>query len=110
MSCSYAFRRIGHRFGFENSLYRTRYNGSMQRVGLAVIGALTAGWLTVSAQVPQPFPGRQNPPRPSPTPPQTVTPAPAPPAPTAPPGAVPPDGAPTELELGFPVYPNAQFI
>ena len=36
--------------------------GPMQRVGLAVIGALTAGWLTVSAQVPQPFPGRPNPP------------------------------------------------
>ena len=94
----------------KNSLYRTRYNRSMQRVGLAVIGALAAGWLTVSAQVPQPFPGRQNPPRPSPTPPQTVTPAPAPPAATAPPAAVPPDGTPTELELGFPVYPNAQFI
>jgi hypothetical protein len=81
----------------------------MQRVGLAVIGALTAGWLTVSAQVPQPFPGRQNPPRPSPPPPQTVTPAPAPPAATAPPTAATAEG-PSELELGFPVYPNAQFI
>src|SRR5687768_6240578 len=38
----------------KSSLYRTRYNGSMQRVGLAVMSALAAGWLTVSAQVPQP--------------------------------------------------------
>jgi hypothetical protein len=79
----------------QTCLYRTRYNGAMQRVGLAVIGALTAGWLTVSAQVPQPFPGRQNPPRP---------------APATPPSAAPADGAPTEATLGFPVYPSAQFI
>ena len=79
----------------------------MQRVALAVIGALTAGWLTVSAQVPQPFPGRQNPPRPSPTPPQTIPPAPAMPPPAAPEAA---DSAPTEAALGFPVYPNSQFI
>jgi hypothetical protein len=82
----------------------------MQRVGLTVIGALAATWLTVSAQVPQPFPGRQNPPRPSPTPPKTVTPSPAPPAPTTPPVVAPANAAPTEAELGFPVYPNAQFI
>lgn len=82
----------------------------MQRVGLAVIGALAAGWLTVSAQVPQPFPGRQNPPRPAPAPPQTVTPAPAVPAPAAPTSAAPAGSAPTEAVLGFPVYPNAQFI
>lgn len=77
----------------------------MQRVGLALIGALAGGWLTLSAQVPQPFPGRANPPRPA---------SPAAPAPTAvPPAPVPavePAPAPTELELGFPVYPNAQFI
>ena len=81
----------------------------MQRVGLAVIGAVTAGWLTVSAQVPQPFPGRPNPPRPAPAPPQTVTP---PVAPTSPPPAavVPSDDTPSEVTLGFPVYPNAQFI
>jgi len=82
----------------------------MQRVALALIGVVAAGWLTVLAQVPQPFPGRQNPPRPVPQPPQTTAPAPATPPPAA---AVPPApavSAPTEAELGFPVYPNAQFI
>jgi hypothetical protein len=82
----------------------------MQRVVMAVIGTLTAGWLTVSAQVPQPFPGRQNPPRPSPTPPQTIPPAPATPTPAAPPSIAPEDSAPSEATLGFPVYPNSQFI
>jgi hypothetical protein len=78
----------------------------MHRFGLAVIGAIAAGWLSLSAQVPQPFPGRQPPPRPVP-PPKTTTPAPdVPSAPSEPP----PVSAPTELELGFPVYPNAQFI
>jgi hypothetical protein len=82
----------------------------MQRVGLAVIGAFAAGWLTLSAQVPQPFPGRQNPPRPSPPPPQTVNPPPAAPAPAAPTSAAPANSVPSETELQFPVYPNAQFI
>ena len=88
----------------------------MQRVALAAIGAMAAGWLTLSAQVPQPFPGRQNPPRPAPRPPQT-----APPAPSAPASPVPPsptasarqgeaDAVPSEATLGFPIYPNAQFI
>jgi hypothetical protein len=82
--------------------------GSMQRVVLAVIGALTAGcWLTVLAQVPQPFPGRQNPPRPAPATPQTVPPPPATPTP-APAAAA--ETAPTEATLGYPVYPNSQFI
>jgi hypothetical protein len=81
----------------------------MQRVGLAVIGAVAAGWLTVSAQVPQPFPGGANPPRPAPAPPQTVAP-PAVPTPTPPATPAPSDEAPSEATLGFPVYPNAQFI
>ena len=80
--------------------------GLMKRVEAALIGALTAGWLNVSAQVPQPFPGRQNPPRPAPAQPQTAPPLPAAPAPAAPAS----DGAPTEATLGFPVYPNAHFI
>jgi hypothetical protein len=81
----------------------------MQRVGLGVIGALAAGWLTLSAQVPQPFPGRQTPPKPAPAPPQTATPAPAtPPAPIMP--SRPPEEPPSEATLGFPIYPNAQFI
>jgi hypothetical protein len=80
--------------------------GLMKRVGFSVIAVLTAGWLTAAAQVPQPFPGRQNPPRPAPAPPQT-----APPIPVAPPTAAPPvDGVPTAETLGFPIYPNAQFI
>src|SRR5262245_11212168 len=81
----------------------------MQRAGLAVIGAIAAGWLTLAAQVPQPFPGRQTPPKPAPPPPQTTTPAPtAPPAPIVP--SRPAEEAPSEAFLGFPVYPNAQFI
>ena len=80
--------------------------GMMKRIGFAVVGALAAGWLTVAAQVPQPFPGRQNPPRPAPAPPQT-----APPVPVAPPTAAPRiEGVPTSDTLGFPIYPNAEFI
>ncbi len=81
----------------------------MHRVVLTVIGAVTAGWLTVSAQVPQPFPGRPNPPRPAPAQPQKMPPAPATPAPAVPP-SVETDTVPTEATLGFPVYPNSQFI
>ena len=81
----------------------------MQRVALAVIGALAAGWLTLSAQVPQPFPGRQNVPRPAP-PPQPAAPAPTAPPPASSAATPPASSAPTELELGFPVYPTAQFI
>ena len=81
----------------------------MQRVGLAVIGVIAAGWLTVSAQVPQPFPGRANPPRPAPAPPQTAAP-PVAPTPAPPAAPVPSDDTPSEVTLGFPVYPNAQFI
>lgn len=82
----------------------------MHRVGLATIGALAAGWLTVSAQVPQPFPGRQNPPRTTPAPPTPATPAPPAPAPSAAAPAAVAEGPPSEVTLGFPVYPNAQFI
>ena len=66
----------------------------------------------LDAQVPQPFPrprDPQAPARPAPT-----APAPAAPAVTAPPPPAiaeqPADGAPTEATLGFPIYPNAQFI
>ena len=82
----------------------------MQRVGLAVIGVVAAGWLTLLAQVPQPFPGRQNPPRPSAPPPQTAAPVPPPPKPAAPAVTPPADNVPSEAMLGFPIYPNAQFI
>ena len=94
--------------------YGTRYNGPVKRVGLAVITALGACWLTLSAQVPQPFPGRTNPP-PRPAPPAPAAPAPTAPAPTDPVPAAPPVSArpadwPSDLELGFPVYPTAHFI
>jgi hypothetical protein len=76
------------------------------RLGFAVAVVLTAGWLHAYAQVPQPFPGSKTPPRPAPasppsTPPATTRPAPPP---------VPAEAAPTEAVLGFPVYPNAQFV
>jgi hypothetical protein len=90
----------------------------MQRLGLTLIGLLAAGWLNVLAQVPQPFPGRQPPP-PRPAPAKPETPA-APPPTSPPPPPIEPRvatgvcaseaGGPTEKTLGFPVYPNAQFI
>jgi len=81
----------------------------MQRVGFVLIVALAAGWLQLSAQVPQPFPGRPTPPRPTPAAPQTAVPPPeAPAAPRTEPAAA--IGQPTEGMLGFPVYPSAQFI
>jgi hypothetical protein len=67
-----------------------------------------------TAQVPQPFPGRNTPARPAPAQPdpamqgQTVPLAPAPAPPAASPAA--PETAPNEALLGFPIYPNAQFI
>jgi hypothetical protein len=81
----------------------------MRRVEMMVAAAVVAGCLQVSAQVPQPFPGRQNQPRPTPPPPTTQTPAP-PPATSTPPPSSAPDSAPSEATLGFPVYPSAQFI
>jgi hypothetical protein len=80
----------------------------MQRIGYAVVVALAAGWLHLSAQVPQPFPGRQNAPRPAPAPPAAPVPPPASPARS---GSAPaPEAAPTEATLGVPIYPSAQFI
>jgi hypothetical protein len=79
----------------------------MRRAGIAALAAVLSGWLPVSAQVPQPFPGRPTPPRTAPAPPQ-----PAAPAPVQPPAAPAPvvGETPTEATLGFPVYPSAQFI
>jgi len=73
----------------------------MRRVAAAVSTVILSTWLQASAQVPQPFPGSKTPPRPAPVPPVTATPA-------AP--ALPVEPTPTEAELGFPVYPTAQFI
>ena len=84
--------------------------GSMQRVGSGRNWSSDSRcWLTVSAQVPQPFPGRQNPPRPAPAPPQTDRRRPRPRR-RPPPRRSTAEGAPTEATLGFPVYPTAQFI
>ncbi len=87
---------------------------------VVMLGWLLSTTLTASilAQTPQPFP------RPGGTPAQQPTaPAGPPPAPrpaTAPPATSPPasvnapapaqNGAPTAASLGFPIYPNAQFI
>jgi hypothetical protein len=79
----------------------------MRRVVIVVIAAVMAGVLQVFAQVPQPFPGRQNVPRPTPPPP-TTQPASPPPAPSTPPSVG--DDVPSEASLGFPIYPSAQFI
>jgi hypothetical protein len=83
----------------------------MRRLALAVI-ALAALPSALEGQVPQPFPRpgvQQAPARPAPTPP---TPAPAQTAPGTPPAqpAASAEAAPTEQSLGFPFYPNAQFI
>ncbi len=77
----------------------------MRRVEMVVAAAVVAALLRVSAQVPQPFPGRPNVPRPTPPPPTTQSPA----APSQPPDT-PAEEAPSEATLGFPVYPSAQFI
>jgi hypothetical protein len=82
----------------------------MDRVRLAVCGVLVSGWLTVSAQVPQPFPGRPSPPKTVPPPPKTVPPPTEAPRPVEIKPAAPAEPAPTEATLGFPIYPNAQFL
>ena len=81
----------------------------MRRLASVVIALLALRSL-LEAQVPQPFP------RPGQNPSGPAWPAPAAPQPAAPaqtaPVAVPPppEGVPTEASLGFPLYPNAQFI
>lgn len=69
--------------------------------------ALIVGCVTVSAQVPQPFP-KPTQPTPSTPPPS----APRPPQPVGVPGSKPPVASevPTEATLGVPIYPGAQFI
>lgn len=82
----------------------------MRRVGAALLAAFLGICLPAFAQVPQPFPGRPNQPRPAPAPPSTATPPPAQPPPASPAPASTAESAPTELTLGFPLYPSAQFI
>lgn len=80
----------------------------MRRVRILLILLVFAAW-RLPAQVPQPFPRPpQTPARPAPSP--AAPAAPAQPAPAAVPAASTPGSAPTEAELGFPIYPAAQFI
>ncbi len=69
-----------------------------------MVGAilLAAAMLQAQAPVPQPFP------RPGTQPPPATTPTPTPPPAASVPAAA--DTAPTELNLGVPIFPNAQFI
>jgi hypothetical protein len=78
----------------------------MRRTGiiLAVLAVIAA--LPLEAQVPQPFPGRIPPTKPAPVPPETARPA----APSTPVAAPESETAPSEMTLGVPIYPAAQFI
>ena len=81
---------------------------------MTLVGALTfAQAPPVPQPVPQPRgsnPPSQAPARPAPPPPTTAAPAPQPAAPAASGTSVAPEVAPTEAQLGVPVFPNAQFI
>ena len=73
---------------------------------------VTSAWLVVALlqqPVPQPFPrpGGGQPARPAD--PRTPQPVPAP-APSAPSAVGPPEAAPTEAQLGAPIYPGSQFL
>lgn len=78
----------------------------MRRAGIVLTVLVMMCGPCLEAQVPQPFPGRVPPVKPPPAPPETATPA--TPAPSAPAPAA--EAAPTELMLGVPIYPSAQFI
>jgi hypothetical protein len=83
----------------------------MRRVACAAIALVALGSLA-TAQTPQPFPRPQNPQNPARPAPSAPQPPPPVPAQAAPPAAKPAqtDLSPTEASLGFPIYPNAQFI
>jgi hypothetical protein len=81
---------------------------------MLITAVMFAAASLAAAQVPQPFPRPQTPSQPPPAPrppsPQPAVPAPAEPA-TPPAPAEPASGtAPSEAMLGFPIYPNAQFL
>lgn len=71
------------------------------KLGTVLAASLVA---IVGAQTPVPFPGAQPPPTARPTP----APVPAAPAADMPDGQA--EAAPTEAELGFPIYPTATFL
>jgi len=82
-----------------------------QRIGLTLILSSLGGWPSLTAQVPQPFPGRNTPARPAPAQPEPAAPGQTtPPAPAPTPPAAGPETVPNEAVVGFPIYPNAQFI
>jgi hypothetical protein len=83
----------------------------MHRAAMAAVLTVAVSSLHLSAQIPQPFPGRPNAPRPAPPPPTSPPPTSPPATKPAPPVTVPTaEAAPSEAVLGFPVYPSAQFI
>jgi hypothetical protein len=85
-----------------------------RRLGIALILLALGGEPSLTAQVPQPFPGRNTPAKPGPAQPgpaapgQTAPPSPAPPPPAA--SSAAPENTPNEAVVGFPIYPSAQFI
>jgi len=82
-----------------------------QRIGLTLILSSLGGWPSLTAQVPQPFPGRNTPARPAPAQPEPAAPGQTtPPAPAPTPPEAGPETVPNEAVVGFPIYPNAQFI
>ena len=85
------------------------YNDWMRRwAAAAVVLASLPAFL--EAQVPQPFPRPRDPQAPSRPVPSTPAPAPEPPVVTPASGQAAPEAIPTEAALGFPFYPNSQFI
>jgi hypothetical protein len=82
-----------------------------QRIGVTLILSSLGGWPSLTAQVPQPFPGRNTPARPAPAQPEPAVPGQTPPpAPAPTPPVAGPETVPNEAVVGFPIYPNAQFI
>ena len=82
-------------------------NGMLRNtlMGSVVVLGVSAG---VLAQVPAPFPrpGQSS----APQTPKGAAPQPSPVQPVPPPQAAPPDGVPTEVTLGAPIYPSAQYL
>ena len=95
----------GCRCGFTETkpLADNEHVTSARFVGWAIVALACV--IGAAAQTPQPFPKPTTPPRPA-APPTAPAPAPAVPPPNVPSAPA----APTEAQLGFPLYPSAQFI
>jgi hypothetical protein len=101
-------RQISHsRAGTQRKSHLLRASVDAARIILfALFSTLFAGaMVTAAAQQPQPFPRPGTPVKPA----QPVAPAPAP-APAAAAAPATPEVAPTEANLGVPIFPGAQFI